>query len=782
MPTAQVKKVDRVLNLLVRARKLAQLYPTGNPKIRETVEAAAKAVQESFSDSEDGSANSGAPGIQFRGEPSAGQGSRSQSETDETILLTVSRDAFQFEGKTLGTRQVLVGQYARELYRQGVKVFWFRRSLTPDELEQFVRAAALRATGAAAERSGAERPFVHIGFEVIRQLSVVEGDAGAVPFDLLEYLRQRQALRRRPGEASGKELHELPEDQSEDISDLLQFFLEIAQGSDEKRQYLFNTLANPARLAETFDLVATTSGPGEDTSDEVPIDVLKQMLQHIADNIRALPEADRKKTAQLIAQAVLNTDTNTRVKVRDSALAEQIGRDRINDEISGALPPEEVARLLSAHVRLHNGTANTVSNFLEEFTGDEERRTTVRQLVIENLVQTGDRRAQKIAGLFKEGPVVTGDDFVSARDQAPRARASEPLSHDHAYLAHELALNGGEAYELDTLVRAANDSPDLEEAALVALNLVEEGDFSATDREVAVLFPRALQSALNEERYDFVSQFLEKTLDGPERKAHQTTLKILRPFIAVLTSVENIARILDQMYSVGLAHPTSQRLTKLLRQIGEPAYEVVFDGIAHEPDRKLRQFLLTVFVGFGEDTVFFLSRNVEQREWYVVRNVAYLLGQIGSETGIDALERVLYHADMRVRREVLRGLAAIGGNRAETILLRCLEDDHPVIQGLAAEWLGVMGAANALPVLREVLDQQHKATRRRRPDLVIGVVRAIANLGTEDEATAVRKLAARLRRSLAKRRDEMLQACEEAIAKLEVTDLSRAGRLGKASN
>ncbi|MEA3365511.1 MAG: HEAT repeat domain-containing protein, partial [Candidatus Hydrogenedentes bacterium] len=190
--------------------------------------------------------------------------------------------------------------------------------------------------------------------------------------------------------------------------------------------------------------------------------------------------------------------------------------------------------------------------------------------------------------------------------------------------------------------------------------------------------------------------------------------------------------------------------------------EALFQALADEPNRSKRRRLILAFIDLGDDTVYFLSRMIEHREWYVVRNVVYLLGRLKSPAGLGALERVQHHTDIRVRREVLRAAAFIRGPEAEGLLRRCLDDPEPVIRGLAAEWLGIINAKGILEEFRKMLEMGDKRLKTCH-ELAIGVVRGLGRIGSSADVALIEAFKEQFRVLGVMRHEDVANACEQAI-------------------
>src|SRR5258705_12411710 len=80
-------------------------------------------------------------------------------------------------------------------------------------------------------------------------------------------------------------------------------------------------------------------------------------------------------------------------------------------------------------------------------------------------------------------------------------------------------------------------------------------------------------------------------------------------------------------------------------------------------------------------------------QWFVVRNVAELAGELVLEEAVPALAQQLEHDDERVRKAVALALAEIGSSAAAEPLRRGLRDKSP--EGRIHAALAVGGARSA---------------------------------------------------------------------------------------
>lgn len=183
--------------------------------------------------------------------------------------------------------------------------------------------------------------------------------------------------------------------------------------------------------------------------------------------------------------------------------------------------------------------------------------------------------------------------------------------------------------------------------------------------------------------------------------------------------------------------------------------------LAEETNGAHRKTLADLLVRIGPAALPVLQENLFDERWYVVRNAVVILGEIRSEESLPHLTPLLGHGDIRVRRETIRALTKVGGQRAVAILLQTAESPDQELRRQALLSLGAIRAASALPTLLNLLEQP--GWSRRTVDIKKDTMRALGEIGSSDAIPAlIRILAQRrlLRRAL---NDELRVAAATAL-------------------
>ena len=169
-----------------------------------------------------------------------------------------------------------------------------------------------------------------------------------------------------------------------------------------------------------------------------------------------------------------------------------------------------------------------------------------------------------------------------------------------------------------------------------------------------------------------------------------------------------------------------------LRRGGAGAVEVLMDRLVAAPTMDERRSAFDALRHMSEGTDQ-LVHALEHQEWYVVRNVAELIGELGIEGAVPALARRLEHEDERVRKAVALALAKIGTRAAVEPLRRALHDPSAEVRMQVA--LGIGGqksAALAMPLVVAMDEEKDESVLRE-------LILALGRIASPDAVQALIK-------------------------------------------
>ena len=215
----------------------------------------------------------------------------------------------------------------------------------------------------------------------------------------------------------------------------------------------------------------------------------------------------------------------------------------------------------------------------------------------------------------------------------------------------------------------------------------------------------------------------------------------VKPLEALLTDKESLVRraaaaslgrlkdpqSVDPLAAAGDDHDPAVRLAAGLALVklddvrGPP---IVAQCLA-QPDRKTREAAATEIAISGLNSATLLpplAAALDDPALHVRLYAALAVGNIGTPAAVDALAGKL--GDRENLRSLLQGLARTKSDRAFEILNERLDDDDPMIRGVAAGSLGTMHDERAVPPLVKHLGDSS-------PDVRLAIIEALTELASK---------------------------------------------------
>ena len=118
-------------------------------------------------------------------------------------------------------------------------------------------------------------------------------------------------------------------------------------------------------------------------------------------------------------------------------------------------------------------------------------------------------------------------------------------------------------------------------------------------------------------------------------------------------------------------------------------------------EMKQRKLLCEILAEFGRHDVNIFSDALNDERWFLVRNIAMILGMTREPAAVKHLEKALRHPNLKVRREVVKALENIGSDDTKALFLVALNDEDFSIRLKALKALRRFKDPALLPILRK---------------------------------------------------------------------------------
>jgi hypothetical protein len=183
---------------------------------------------------------------------------------------------------------------------------------------------------------------------------------------------------------------------------------------------------------------------------------------------------------------------------------------------------------------------------------------------------------------------------------------------------------------------------------------------------------------------------------------------------------------------------------------------------------KARRVFCDALSEIGKNALELFIPFMEDRRWFLVRNIVYILGRIGKEESLPYLQKAFNHEENRVRREAIQSLGLIGGQKTVGLLVRALTDDDVRIRCMAAINLGKAGKKAGLIPLVEIV--QSKEFYKREPVEIRAFFNGIGMVGSDEVVPVLQDLLERKSWFGRGKTDEIRMGAAHALAMIGTPD------------
>ena len=261
------------------------------------------------------------------------------------------------------------------------------------------------------------------------------------------------------------------------------------------------------------------------------------------------------------------------------------------------------------------------------------------------------------------------------------------------------------------------------------LGQLERNPQSPNVGDLLAVVARQIENAIKADRLERALKTLaalvrlEAKVGDAARRTYGIALK--RMFNKPL--LQGIAHLLDLP-----AHREDGAL--VLQRAGEDGVEVLLDILIAAPTVQERRGAFDALTRMKQGTDQ-LVHMLSHPQWFVVRNIAELVGELGLEDAVPALAKQVGHEDERVRKAVALALAKIATPTCAEPLRRALRDKSQVVRLQVA--LGIGGrksAALAMPLVVAMGEEKDPEVERE-------LILALGRIGSPDAVQALIKFA-----------------------------------------
>ncbi len=200
-----------------------------------------------------------------------------------------------------------------------------------------------------------------------------------------------------------------------------------------------------------------------------------------------------------------------------------------------------------------------------------------------------------------------------------------------------------------------------------------------------------------------------------------------------------------------------------MRLLGEEGARKIIELLGEEKQLSKRFRLMKALRELGEHALEPIKKGLLDPRWYLVRNLAMVLGELKDSRAVNPLLGLMGHTDPRVRREAIYALGSIGHPKAAEAATKALEDEDEGVRLKAVEVLKSLGSREAIERIRSLISRG--STRgSAEAQMRLKALRALAELGQEEDVPLIQGLISRKRFFLRAESEEVRKEAVLALA------------------
>jgi HEAT repeat protein len=369
----------------------------------------------------------------------------------------------------------------------------------------------------------------------------------------------------------------------------------------------------------------------------------------------------------------------------------------------------------------------------------EKRFSHITYLIVEDFWEYGDPTAQQSTGSTNFQAALKEESKTVSSTKAPSSvlELLGPMQENRSFVEiFQLSDKEVEQIKQQIHFEASQSAVSLLIDILSAILRVEK-EYDAFS-EIVGLLENALDTVLSRGEMSYAIMILElyQEMLGSEAELTEPLKNRINKAIEHAGDGQRIKH-LETLIAEGKTLDGEQ-LNRFLLLLDKNALLPLSDLLGKVDQMKLRRVVCDALAKLGKEHIGVLLGRLEDRRWYVVRNIVYVLGKIGDVRAIDKFRKLVRHDEVKVRKEVIRALEEIKHPKATELLPQFIQDEDLSIRTSVVRLLARANYKEALEAILQVIQQrdfEEKDLYEKRE-----FMEALAHIGKEEVLPILEKV------------------------------------------
>lgn len=250
--------------------------------------------------------------------------------------------------------------------------------------------------------------------------------------------------------------------------------------------------------------------------------------------------------------------------------------------------------------------------------------------------------------------------------------------------------------------------------------------------EIAIKLLKEGKKTVTEMIDDILNNYL-KTLEEPEK---------LKNVVEALSSIGDKRALKHLIYAIDRDAAYSSIHTELEKK-GAEIFPLLLHSMKAIEDKITRIRILSLLIDTAKnvpDIEEHFKIYLEDSKWFVRRNIAIILGELGGDRSLKLLVKLAKDKEPKVRIEVMESLGKIKAEESEIHLLEGLNDSNSEVVKRTLTSLRKVGTEMSLFALKDLLEKQSFLKKEEVIEIQQRVISVLCSIGGNDVVDVLRRV------------------------------------------
>ena len=279
--------------------------------------------------------------------------------------------------------------------------------------------------------------------------------------------------------------------------------------------------------------------------------------------------------------------------------------------------------------------------------------------------------------------------------------------------------------QLGTSSETVAQSALLRQFATMTLELLEDLESASATGMLLTRLESIFRTHLKAGEFDEAHALAEQLRKIAERPSNAEVRQSVQESLVRLAGGEAIADLIESLQT---APPEmTPAIHRLMEGLGPAVRRNLLVALAEEENRSRRRRLFDFIASLGPAMIPDIVSFLDDRRWYVVRNMVVLLRTMQDRSSLPELRKLARHGDLRVKLEALKSLFTFEPEASAAVLDEMLNDPDPKLVDTATALVGSYGIKQGVGPLLRILEGNDILGARRA--VRMKALRALGELG-----------------------------------------------------